>query len=131
MQHTKYYKYYFYYRTNKRKVNDQIFQIIQKTLFLAYFPYFWGKMFSKRSGTSYGFVTPCQKLKKTNNPIPRKRLYREMYRQTDGRMDRPYFIEPCWLPPRDQQILNISILKPYVRYSHAIRFHFQKMVNFC
>ena len=32
----------FHYRTNSVKIDDQTFQQIQKTLFLAHFPNFWG-----------------------------------------------------------------------------------------
>ena len=60
----------FHYRTNSAKINDHIFQQIQKTLFLARF---WSiflilgaKNFTENSAlsctTSNGFLAPCQKF---------------------------------------------------------------------
>ena len=43
--------------------------------------------------TSQGFLVPCRKSKKPNDPILRK----QPNRQQDGRMDRPYFMGPFWL----------------------------------
>ena len=40
--------------------------------------------------TSRGFLSPCQKLEKTNDQIPRNLPDR----RTDVQMDRPYFIGP-------------------------------------
>ena len=37
---------------------------------------------------SNGFLSPCQNLKRTNDPIPRKRQEKE---RRNGRMDKPYF----------------------------------------
>ena len=67
----------FHYRTNSVKIDDKIFQYIQKTLFLAHFPNFWGKkFFSRKSGfvmhNFIWFLALCQNFKKANI-IPRKR----------------------------------------------------------
>ena len=40
--------------------------------------------------TSHGFLSPCQKLEKTNDQIPRNLPDRH----TDVKMDRHYFIGP-------------------------------------
>ena len=82
----------FHYRTNSVKINDKIFEYIQKTLFLARFPNFGGKKFF--SGKSHGFLAPLPKL--------RKRLDRRTDGRTarkDGRRGRLYFIGPFRLPP--------------------------------
>ena len=56
-----------------------------KKPFSPIFPIFGAKKFFFKKNadqprpTSYGFVTPCQNLEKTNGPIPRKR--------TDGQTD--------------------------------------------
>ena len=61
----------FHQRTPSVKINDQIFQYIQKTLFLALFRFnFSGTALSRR--TSYGFLTPCKNLEKSNYTLPRK-----------------------------------------------------------
>ena len=63
----------FQYRINSEKTGDQVFQKIQKNIFLVYLPHFSGKNFLKKRNltllctTSYGF--PMLKLKKTNDPI--------------------------------------------------------------
>ena len=97
----------FHYRTNSVKINDKIFQYIQKTLFLAHFwpifPILWAKNFflenpALSSTNSYGFLAPCQNLEKTNDTISRKCLDR----RKDGRTDRPYFIGPFWVPTEVQ-----------------------------
>ena len=101
----------FQYRTNSVKINDQIFQLIQKTLFFANFwstfPNFGVKKKFPENPTlsrttQYGFPAPCQNLEKTNDTIPRKRPDRHKDRRNDGgtdcRMDRPYFIGPFRLP---------------------------------
>ena len=68
----------FHYRTNSVKINDKIFQYIQKTLFLAHFPRFFGQKFFSLENpalsrtTSYGFLALRQNLEKTNDTIPRK-----------------------------------------------------------
>ena len=70
----------FRYRTNSVKINDRIFQYIQKTLFLAHFPNFGGSFFLENpplSHTSYGFLASCQNLEKTNDTISRKRPDRQ------------------------------------------------------
>ena len=106
----------FHYRTNSVKINDSIFQYIQKTLFLTYFwsifpileakIFFWKIRLSRT--TSYGFLASCLNLEKTNDAIPRKRPDRRKGRKTD----RPYFIEPFWLTlvvqknPYSQQVGN-------------------------
>ena len=97
----------FHYRTNSVKINDKIFQYIQKILFLAHFcPFsqFWGakNFFLENPAlshtTSYGILASCQSLEKTNDTIPGQT---EGWKdgQKDGRMNRPYFIGPVRLPP--------------------------------
>ena len=101
----------FNYRTNSVKINDQIFQYIQNTLFLAYFwlifLIFWAKIFflenpAQPRTTIYGFLASCQNLEKPNDTIPRKRPGRRKGGRTDGRTGRPYFIGPFRLTPEDQ-----------------------------
>ena len=80
----------FHYRTNSVKINDQIFQEIQKTPFLeVHSPNFGGKKFFLENPalshtTSYGFWVPCQNLDKTNDTIPRKCLDRRKEGPKDG-----------------------------------------------
>ena len=63
----------FHYRRNRVKLNDQIFQQIQKSLFLALFwsvfPILGAKTFFPENPallhtSSYGFIAPCQNLVK-------------------------------------------------------------------
>ena len=83
----------FHYRTNWLKINDQIFLLIQKTLFLAHFPNFLGKKgFSKKSG-SVRHIAPCQNSEKSNDPA----LKNHPDRRQDGTTDRRYFIGPFQL----------------------------------
>ena len=54
----------------------KFFHKFKKTLFLAHFTHFGAKMFFPKNlalsqTTSYGFLTPCQNLGKTNEPISR------------------------------------------------------------
>ena len=82
---------HFHYRTNSVKINGNIFQYIQKVLFLANFPNFWGKKFFLENpalSCTTGFLVSCQNLEKTNDTIPRKRLDRRAEGQKDGRKDR-------------------------------------------
>ena len=78
-------------------------------LFLAHFPNFVGKnSFSKISGCHTqlhkGFYT-MQKLKKTNDPIPRGYPDRQKDGLKDTRMHKPYLIGPFQLPlPVQQQL---------------------------
>ena len=75
----------FHYRTNLVKINDKIFQKIQKITFLTHFwsifPLFWAKNFFWKirlsRTTSYGFLAPRRNLEKTYDAIPR----------TEGRTD--------------------------------------------
>ena len=98
---------HFHHRTNSVKINDKIFQYIQKTLFLIHF---WSifpilgakKVFLENPALSrttlYGFLVSCQNLEKTNDTILRKHLdWRK-----DGTTDRPYFIGPFWITPEVQ-----------------------------
>ena len=67
--------------------------------FWTIFPIFGAKNFflenlALSSTTSYEFLAPCQKLKETNDTIPRKRLDKRTEGRKDGRTDRPYFIGP-------------------------------------
>ena len=100
----------FHYRTNSVKINDRIFQYIQKNPvfgpFLSHFHNFWGKKIflgnpALSRTTSYGFLASCQNLEKTNDKIPRKhpdgQKDRRKDKRTDGRTERPYFIGPFWL----------------------------------
>ena len=77
---------------------------MEKTSFLAHFGTFLSifgamRIFLKNPAlprtTSRGFLSPCQKLEKTNDQIPRKLPDRckdlWKYGQTD-----PYFIGPFW-----------------------------------
>ena len=85
----------FHQRTPSVKINDQIFQYIQKTLFLALFRFnFSGTALSRR--TSYGFLAPCKNLEKSN-------LHFQESARKDGRTDRPYFIGTFWLLLGDQK----------------------------
>ena len=56
--------------------------------------HFWPNLgqFSLLCRTQCGFLTPCQNLEKTNDPIPRKCSYRETDRRKDGQADKPFFI---------------------------------------
>ena len=72
---------HFHYGTISIKINDKIFQYIQKALFLAHFqpifPIFGAKKFFLENPalsrtTSYGFPAAYQNLEKTNDTIPRK-----------------------------------------------------------
>ena len=88
----------FHYTIKPVKINDHIFQYIQKTLFLAHFwsifTSFGAKNFFPENPalsrtTSYKFLALCQNSEKTKDTIPKKLL--------DRRTDRPYFIGPFWL----------------------------------
>ena len=70
-------------RSNSVKINDRIFQYIEKTLFLAhfgsFFPILRQKNFFRENPdlpctTSYEFLAPWQISEKTNDTIPRKHL---------------------------------------------------------
>ena len=79
----------FHYRTYSVKINDKIFQYIQKALFLAHFPNFVGKkLFLENPAlshtTSYGCLASCQNLEKTKDTIPRKRPDRRKDGWKDG-----------------------------------------------
>ena len=68
----------------------KFFHKFKKTLFLAHFAHFGGKMFFPKNlalshTTSYGFLTPCQNLGKTNEPISRICLGRWSDRQMERR----------------------------------------------
>ena len=89
-----------HYRSNSVKINDQIFQKIEKN---PVFGLFWTKKnFPENPAlsrtTSCDFLALCQISEKTNDAIPRKRLNR--------RMDRPYFIGPFPPPPGVQKLPN-------------------------
>ena len=90
----------FNYRSNSGKIISN-FSINSKIpislcLFSQFLVYFF---FSKNSllpcTTSCGFQTPCPKLEKDNDSIPRKSLDR----RPNGKANRPYFIGTFWLPP--------------------------------
>ena len=77
----------FYYRSNSVKINDQIFQWIEKNMFLAHFgpfsQFFGKKIFLSENPalsctTSYEFLAPCQISVKTYDTIPRKYLDKRM-----------------------------------------------------
>ena len=81
----------FHYRSTSVKIIDQIFQQIQKILFLALFgstfTIFGAKKFFPENPTpshttSCEFLAPCQNLDKINDAIPRKCLDRQKDRQT-------------------------------------------------
>ena len=84
----------FHYKTNSVKTNDQIFQYIQKTLFLVHFrsisPNFGTQKFFQKirlsSTTSYGFLAPCPNSEKNDDTIPRKHLDKRMEGQKDGQI---------------------------------------------
>ena len=101
---------HFHYRTNSVKINDKIFQYIQKNLFLTHFwpifPILGAKNFFLENpalscATSYGFLASCKNIEKTNDTIPRKHLDRwkdgRKDKRMDRRTDRPYFIGPFQL----------------------------------
>ena len=78
----------------------KFFNKFKKLPFLVHFPNFWGKIFFPENPplshkTSYWFLAPCQNLENSNQ----KRLDKPKDGRKDGRMDRPYFIGPFWLPP--------------------------------
>ena len=78
---------------NSIKINHQIFQQIEKTMFLASFGLFFSilgqKIFSENPAlsrtTSYELQATYQILEKTYDTIPRKYLDRSMDRRTEGR----------------------------------------------
>ena len=79
---------------------NKFFFKFKKTFFCPIFgtlPLFLGakNIFPKNLAytTSQGFLVPCRKSEKPNDPILRK----QPNRQQDGRMDRPYFMGPFWL----------------------------------
>ena len=93
----------FHFRLLPRKINDKIFQKIQKKLFwghvaiLAFFAQIWVKMNSPRkkalSVFKYSNYLPlCNKSEKTIMPFLRKMLNWWMDGKADGRTDRqPWF----------------------------------------
>ena len=84
---------HFNYRKNFVKINDQIFQWIQKTLFLVHF---WS--FFHILGEKNWLLVPHQNLEKTNHTIPSKHPGRWKDGWRDSTMNRPYFKGPLWLP---------------------------------
>ena len=75
----------FHYRSTSVKINDQIFQQIQKILFLSLFrsvlPIFGAKKNFPENlvlpcTTSYGFLAQCQNSEKINDTLPRNCLDR-------------------------------------------------------
>ena len=88
----------FHYRTNSVKINNTIFQYIQKTLFLAHFPNFGGKKnFAGKPGSvTDNFIWVSSIMSKF-----RKKLMIQFQEnaRTDGRTDRPYFIGHFRLTP--------------------------------
>ena len=127
----------FHHIKNSVKMNDWIFQWIEKNLvfgpILVHFPKYWGKkiIFQNLSGTtSYGFLAPYQNSEKTNDTIPRK--------GPDRRTDRPYFIEPFRLSPGVQKGLGTSFqVTFFIKYfdkkfsfvilHKLVKFHYQTM----
>ena len=90
----------------------KFFNKFKKNCLWPIFPIFWAKYFflknlAQSRTTSYGFLTPCQNLEKTNDTISRKRLAIRKDGRRDGRtkgqMDRPYFIGPFRLLPGVQK----------------------------
>ena len=83
----------------------KFFKIFKKPCFWSIFPILRPKIFfpgnpALSHTTSYRFLAPCQNLEKNNDTISRKRPDR----QKDERDDRPYFIQPLWLPPGVQKV---------------------------
>ena len=83
----------FHFRLNAKKVNDKILQKPWKTLFLAHFgpilPHFGTiRFFSKNRAPSrttlHRSASSCKISKKSNEPIPQKRLDRRTNGRTDG-----------------------------------------------
>ena len=81
----------FHYRTNSVKINDKIFQYIQRKPvfgpFLSHFPIFGAKRFfsGKPGSVMHNFTwvsSTMPKFRKTNDTILRKRLDRRKDRQT-------------------------------------------------
>ena len=92
-----------------------------KTFFKLKKPYFWPifwsispilgaeKVFQEKGSIMHNFImvsSTIPKLKKTNDPIPRKYPDRRKDRQKvwNGEQTRPYFIGPFWLSPGVQQV---------------------------
>ena len=80
----------FHYRTNSEKINNQFSNKFKISNF-AFVPFsdhlrnFFGKKYLPKNlalshTTLYRFLTPCQNLEKTNNPLPRKRLHTLFHR---------------------------------------------------
>ena len=81
-----------HYRTNSVKINDTIFQYIQKTAFGTFSQFWGGEKISLENPalshpTSYGYLASCQNLEKTNDTITRKCLGRRKDGRMEGRKD--------------------------------------------
>ena len=81
------------------------------------------KIFSRKSGSvMHNFIwvsgTRPKFRKKPDDTVPRKRLDRPKYRKKDGRMYRPYFMGPFWLPPGVQKrtLMRINFIVVILRY---------------
>ena len=99
-------KYYKLSLQNKFRKNEWLhFSINSKNLSLA--KTFWGQ-----NTTSYGSLTPCQNLKKINDPIPKKMSRKDRWRNgwMNGRTDRPFLIGPFQLSVGDP-IMHCNTLK--------------------
>ena len=85
----------FHYRTNSTKINDHIFQQIQKTVFgpfLVHFPDFWSKKLFFRK-----FGPVMHNFKWVSCTMPK--IWRKCRdRQKNGRTDKPYLIGTFRLP---------------------------------
>ena len=89
-----------------RKLRKKIipnFSINSKLLFLAFF--FFSKNPALSCKTSDGFLTSCQNLQKTNDPIPRKCPDRI----TEGRTGTgPFLLDPSGYYQGSENRLNIK-----------------------
>ena len=102
----------FDYGLSSGKINNQIFQSIQKPSFCRVFgptsSFYWESFFFEKSGPFKHNIclTQCQNLEKTD-PIPRKCL--------DGRTRGFYFIRPFRLQPGVPQKNVHFFWKPHCR----------------
>ena len=117
----------FHFRPFPAKTKDKVFWNMEKTSFLAHFGLFLPiframRIFLENPAsrtTSRGFLSPCQKLEKTNDQIPTKLLDR----RTDIQTHRPYFIGI--FRPRPEPLIHYLRIELIKRYN----FYFQILIK--